>query len=80
MGTVRNSQSWNRGNGLVGITIHSIRDQHLQTDYSGTNPFDVIKFDDGRALSTVVNTYDWVRDDGRRNLGRWVEEAYQNLH
>jgi hypothetical protein len=68
-------KSWNRGNGLVGIRIHNIKDQDQKTDASGRNPFDDFKLQDGTVLSAVCKTYDWVSDDGRKNLGKWADEA-----
>ncbi|MFO0780505.1 MAG: TIR domain-containing protein [Candidatus Gracilibacteria bacterium] len=68
-------ESWKRGNGLVGIRIHNIKNQSQMTDQQGLNPFDQIKFTDGRSLSSVCKTYDWVLGDGRNNLGKWIEEA-----
>jgi hypothetical protein len=68
-------RSWNSGNGLVGVRIHNIKDQDQKTDTPGRNPFNGFKLPDGTLLSTVCKTYDWVADDGRKNLGKWAEEA-----
>ncbi|SRR5579875_166030 len=68
-------QSWNRGNGLVGIWIHDIVDQDRKTDAQGGNPFEVFVLPNGTRLSTVCKTYNWVSNDGRTNLGKWLEEA-----
>lgn len=70
-------ESWNRGNGLVGIWIHNIKDQDGRTDTMGRNPFDEILLPNGTPLSSICKTYDWI-NDGRNNLGTWIEEAYQN--
>ena len=70
-------QSWVRGNALLGIRIHNVKNQDSQTDTPGPNPFDNISFTDGARLSSVCKTYDWVSDNGRENLGKWVEEAFQ---
>jgi hypothetical protein len=68
-------KSWNRGNGLVGVRIHNVKHQDGNTDYQGRNPFDDFKLSDGRLLSSVCKTFDWVLDDGRTNLGKWADEA-----
>jgi hypothetical protein len=70
-------KSWNRGNGIVGIRIHNIKDQDKETDTFGRNPLDSFKLADadGTLLSAVCKTYDWVVDDGRENLGKWADEA-----
>ena len=70
-------ESWNRGNGLVGILIHNIRDQNSETASPGRNPLNEIKLPDGTSLAAVCRTYDWVTYNGRANLGSWIEEAYQ---
>lgn len=70
-------ESWNRGNGVVGIWIHNIKDQHRETDTKGRNPLDEIAMASGESLSSVCKTYDWVNDDGRSNLGKWIEEAFE---
>lgn len=71
------AESWNRGNGILGIRIHNIKDQHSQTDTAGQNPLDRFKLSGGTILASVCKTYDWVLEDGRENLGKWVEEAFQ---
>jgi len=68
-------KSWNRGNGLVGVRIHNIKDQDQKTDVAGRNPFDDFKLPDGTLLSSVCRTYDWVTDNGRKNLGAWADDA-----
>jgi hypothetical protein len=68
-------KSWNRGNGIVGIWIHNIKDQDKKTDTPGRNPLDNFKLPDGTILSSICKTYDWVIGDGRNNLGKWADEA-----
>jgi hypothetical protein len=70
-------ESWKRGNAIIGVRISGIKDQDSNTDSFGVNPLDVVKFEDGTALSTVCKTYDWVADKGREHLGEWLEEAVQ---
>lgn len=68
-------ESWKRGNAILGVRINGIKDEDSKTDSFGANPLDVVKFEDGKALSTVCKTYDWVTDKGREHLGEWIEEA-----
>ena len=71
-------QSIRRGNGLVGIKIHDLKNRNRETDFAGSNPLDDFVIEtasEETKLSKVFETYDWVRDDGRNNLGEWVEEA-----
>lgn len=70
-------ESWNRGNGIVGIWIHNIKDQRREIDAKGRNPLDEITMANGKPLSSVCKRYDWVNDDGRSNLGKWIEEAFE---
>ena len=57
-------QSIKRGNGLLGIRIHNIKDTAGKTDAWGENP-----------LPSGYPVYDWVNDKGYENLGSWVEAA-----
>lgn len=67
-----------RGNGLLGIYIHKLKNRYGQPSPQGTNPFDKFYWEkDGRKtyLSSSYLTYDWIADNGYENLGRWVEAA-----
>lgn len=71
-------ESLKRGNGLLAIYIHNCRDFAGNTDLKGTNPFDnltVTRNGVSQNLSTIYNTYDWISNDGRSNLGSWIEAA-----
>jgi len=68
-------ESWKRGNGLLGIYIHQLKNREDYTDYKGRNPFENIKFPDGRNLALYVPTYDWVTDYGYNNMETWVGKA-----
>ncbi|WP_289298305.1 TIR domain-containing protein [uncultured Reyranella sp.] len=70
-------RSWERGNALLGVRIHGVKNQDGETDNRGANPFDNVQLSDGTRLSQICKVYDWVADDGRANLGIWVEEAYE---
>lgn len=70
-------KSWERGNALIGLKIHNVKNLKGETDLPGINPLEQMKFIDGTTLSSVSKTYDWNTDNGRENLGTWVEEAFQ---
>jgi MTH538 TIR-like domain (DUF1863) len=70
-------RSWERGNALVGLRVHKMKNDEGKTDLPGPNPLDAICLENGTPLSAVSKTYDWIDDDGRSNLGKWVEEAFQ---
>jgi hypothetical protein len=58
-------KSMERGNGLLGIRIHHLKDHLGQTDYPGTVP----------ARLGGYPIYTWQHDPA--DLGLWVEDAYQ---
>jgi hypothetical protein len=71
-------QSYNRGNGMLGIYIHNMKDSNGKTDIAGSNPLDgwyVEKNGVRTYFSSMYPTYDWVLNNGYQNLGKWVEEA-----
>lgn len=67
-------ESLKRGNGVLGIYIHNCPLFDGSTDIRGNNPFDNLRLN-GKRLSAIYKTYDWVYDDGRNNLGTWIEIA-----
>lgn len=72
-------QSLARGNALLGIYIHNLRDKDGNTDTKGDNPLDKWSVEqNGKKvpLSRIYPTYDWVNDDGYSNIGDWIERAY----
>ena len=71
-------QSYQKGNGLLGIFIHNIKDESQRTEPKGENPFNHIYIEkNGRRIffSEIYRTYDWIADKGYENLGNWVETA-----
>lgn len=64
--------SWDRGNGLIGVYIHNLKDKNGRTDMMGADPFKAMEF-------TGIHTYDWINDDGYNKLGAWVEDAYNRV-
>lgn len=79
-------ESHNRGNGMLGIRIHKIRNQQRETSPRGRNPFTLMTttviekgwFFDSPAtkkLSEFYRVYDWIDDDGYTNMPGWIEQA-----
>ncbi len=66
-------QSAERGNGLLGVRIHNVKDRDGRTDSPGACPFTLLRIPN-------VSVYDWVRDDGYSNIGAWIEAAYRQSH
>lgn len=71
-------KSHEKGNGLLGVYIHNIRDQLQRATLQGQNPFEAFWVQTGYSrvyLSQVVPTYDYVYDRGFGNMGEWIENA-----
>jgi hypothetical protein len=68
------TSSWARGNGLLGIYIHQIKNQDKKTSNKGENPFGQWTFKLGDKVIKIP-VYDWVTDDGYTNMGDWIEKA-----
>ncbi len=71
-------KSWSRGNGILGIHIHNLKNSKGETDNKGSSAFGPIfksTNDDKQYFYERFSTYDWIDDDGYNNLGKWVEAA-----
>jgi hypothetical protein len=71
-------ESFARGNGLVAVTLHNIKDFAGKTDTAGDTKFGSLGKDkngDDVYFFQVAKTYDWVNNEGYKNFGSWVEEA-----
>ena len=71
-------KSQERGNGLLSIYIHNIKDKDGRTDKKGDDHFGEIDKDkNGNSVYfwQLYPTYDWVDDYGFNNLGDWIEKA-----
>jgi MTH538 TIR-like domain (DUF1863) len=62
-------ESEKRGNGLLGVYIHKIKDLDGDPASKGKNP-----------LPSKYETYDWIDDDGYENLGSWIDGAYDQAN
>ncbi|MEJ0098441.1 MAG: TIR domain-containing protein [Pseudomonadota bacterium] len=75
------SESYNRGNGLLGVRINNIKDSTGNTDWlTGPNPFDQVNVDGyfGKtqlSLQLSIPIYDWVNQRGRENIASWIADA-----
>lgn len=71
-------QSYQKGNGLVGVHIHKLKDKDGNTSSKGETTFGEIgKSDKGESIYffEVAKIYDYVDDDGYSNMGKWIEAA-----
>ncbi len=82
-------ESCRRGNGILGIYINRIKDRDGYISAKGRNPLELVKVvrktpwwnfisdTEEKRLSEIFRTYDWVKEDGRSNIGIWIEQAAQ---
>jgi hypothetical protein len=68
-------QSHKSNKGMLGIYIHKIKNFEGKTDTKGASPFSKWKFTKSDGTVVSYPTYDWVDDDGRSNMGDWIEAA-----
>lgn len=79
-------KSYDRGNGLLGIQMHNMKDVKGRTQwFPGPNPFSKVEIKGGifgttsLANKLTIPIYDWVYDDGRSNIAKWIENAPKKL-
>ncbi len=66
------------GRGVLGIYVDQCKNRYGSTSARGRNPFDrVVVYREGReeSMADSVPTYDWIADDGYRNLPDWIDAA-----
>lgn len=71
-------KSHDRGNGMLAIYIHKMKDQDGNTDAKGDTYFGELEKNssgDSVYFHQLYPSYDWVDDDGYNKLGDWVEKA-----
>ncbi len=71
-------QSHNKGNGLLAIYIHNVKDVNGKTDTKGKSPLDNCYIEkNGKKIlfSELYPAFDWVNNDGRNKMGDWIEAA-----
>lgn len=76
-------QSWKKGNGILGIQVHKVKDKEGNTCAEGNNTFGPIftsNTDNKQYFYERFPTYNWVDDDGYNNLGTWIEQAAQKAN
>jgi hypothetical protein len=68
------TQSWSRGNGMLGIYVDGVKNSAGQIGVRGKNPFTQWTFKRSGGVVDIP-VYDWTRDDGYENLGSWIQAA-----
>ncbi len=68
-------QSHVLGKGMLGIDMYGMKDLNGNYDSQGINPFSQFTFTN--AAGSIINypVYSWVFNNGRNNIGAWVEQA-----
>jgi len=66
-------RSYEKGNGIVGIYIHNLKDQNGEVDRKGELDFGKI---DGKDFVEIARIYDWELDNGYENMGDWIERSH----
>lgn len=70
--------SYKKDNGILGIYIHNKENSKGLKSTKGRNPLEYWSIErNGRKVqfSEIYPTYDWVNDDGYKNMGAWIETA-----
>jgi MTH538 TIR-like domain (DUF1863) len=76
-------QSWKRGNGILGIFIHNVKDKNGNRGAKGSSSFGPIFASDSDSKKYFYerfHSYDWVDNDGYNNLAKWIEDAAKNAN
>lgn len=72
-------KSLERGNALIGVKIHSIKDMITHRTSSSGNTHSIIWYYDNQIPAyfdeLCDGIYDYTWDDGYKNLGAWIESA-----
>jgi hypothetical protein len=72
-------KSCDNGSGLLAVYIHNIKNLEGHCGSQGANILEQFHITEAHGskvlLSQRYRTYDWVYNDGYKNLGTWVEEA-----
>ena len=75
-------KSIEKGNGLLGVYIHRVKDKDRQTTQKGESPFSKPPMNftsntDDHVTYPCCYYYDWVIDNGCEYFGDWIETAAQ---
>lgn len=71
-------KSYAKGNGIIGVYIHKLKDKDGSTSAKGNNTFGELGKDaQGNPVYffQIAKEYDYVDNDGYKNLGDWIESA-----
>ena len=77
------AESIEDGKGILAVDINKIKNSLGQHSARGANPLskfsvetkNIFGFSEKVCASDFYSQYDWEDDDGRRNIGDWIENA-----
>jgi hypothetical protein len=76
-------ESWNSRKGVVGIRVHSLKDNDGNQNFAGPNPFDQITVGE-KTLSSIVKLYRPTSSFSveayaaiKNGISEWIEEAIE---
>lgn len=72
------AKSYELGKGVLGVRIHNLKNQAGAVDFAGADPFakPLVMVNNVKcSLGGIYPVYDYVTQDGYRNLGNWIEAA-----
>lgn len=73
-------KSYDERRGLLGVSLRGMKGFGSQPDYSPCpNPFPAAFQRRPNVNVLQFPTYEWIANDGRSNLGRWVEDAARRV-
>lgn len=71
-------RSFELNKGILAIDIHRVKDPQSGADTQGRNPLEYISIERGGrkvTLNSTYQSYDWVLNDGYKNMPLWIEAA-----
>lgn len=71
-------ESINRGNAVIGVFIHNLKDMVTKSTSLKGNAHTIIGSRNGRSIyfdEICDGLYDYIAQDGYNNLGSWIEAA-----
>ncbi|MBH0072237.1 TIR domain-containing protein [Pseudoalteromonas sp. NZS127] len=75
-------KAWNDGKAILGIHIHNLKCPRNGVSCKGVNPFELIKFDNGKKLSEFIPCYDPKSNNAyteiSANISNWINHAITN--
>jgi len=75
-------ESYKKGNGIIGIHIHRLKNKDHKISTKGNLNFGKIgenEYERTLYFRDIAKVYDYKLDDGYNNLGKWIEKAAKEV-